>query len=125
MTTLVLRELLSRIMRGLLFVSVALISVILALSLYPIHPWQPLMAIVWLWVLSATIAGVVISVLMERDPILSRLNGTQPNRVTWNTAFLTKLAVYGAIPILTLFAAQFPDLGGALLRWLSPIQPLP
>jgi hypothetical protein len=123
--TLLLRELLARLMKGLLFVVTALVCVILALSLFPIHPWQPLMAFVWLWMLVAAGASIAISVAMERDAVLSRLSGTQPNRLTWNAAFVTKVIVYGVVPLLTIFASQYPGLGGTLLRWLAPIQPLP
>jgi len=33
-----------------------------------------------------------------------------------------KLTVFALLPLLTLFAAQFPDLGGVILRWLEPVQ---
>ena len=122
---LVLRELLSRVIIGLLFVTLALLFVVAALVSFPIDPWQPLIAFVWLWMLVAAVTGVVVSVQMERDPVVSRLSGTSPNKVTWNLPFLLKIVVYGLVPMLTLFATEFPEIGGALLRWVTPIQSLP
>jgi hypothetical protein len=122
--TLVIRQLSARVVRELLFVTAGLVLVIVALSSFPIYPLQPLIGYAWGWAAIAATAGIWVSVTMERDPILSRLTGT-PNRVTWNLAFTTKLIVYVGIPLVTLFAAQFPAAGGTLLRWLTPIQPLP
>jgi len=115
----------SRVVRGLGFVTIALVLVIVALTSFPIYPREPLIGYAWVWALLAASAGVWVSVTMERDVILSRLTGTAPNRVTWNLAFVTKLVVYVGVPILTLFAAQFPQFGGMLLRWMTPLQPLP
>jgi hypothetical protein len=96
-----------------------------ALGSFPIHPWQPLMAFIWMWTLLAAVAGVSVAASIERNPIVSRLTGTPPNKLTWNAAFLSKVFVYAVVPILTLFAAQFPEIGDTLLRWFGPVQPLP
>jgi hypothetical protein len=45
--------------------------------------------------------------------------------VTWNLPFVLKVLVYAVVPLVTLFATQFPEVGGSLLRWVTPIQPLP
>jgi hypothetical protein len=37
-------------------------------------------------------------------------------------AFVLRLAIFVLIPLLTLFAAQFPDTGGVLMRWLEPVR---
>jgi hypothetical protein len=122
--TLVIRQLSARVVRELLFVTIGLVLVIVALSWFPIYPLQPVIGYAWIWAALAAAAGIWVSVTMERDPILSRLTRT-PNRVQWNLAFATKLIVYVGIPLVTFFAAQFPQAGGTLLRWLTPIQPLP
>jgi hypothetical protein len=33
-----------------------------------------------------------------------------------------RLAIFVLIPLVTLFAAQFPDTGGVLMRWLEPVR---
>jgi hypothetical protein len=122
---LVVREFLARITRGLIFVTLALVFVVSALSSFPVFPLPPLMAFAWMWMVLVALAAVWISVAMERDRILSGLTGTKANQVTWDLTFVSKLIVYIIVPAATIFATQFPELGGALLRWLTPIQPLP
>jgi hypothetical protein len=57
------------------------------------------------------------------NPVISRLvSATPADRRTWDSALVLKLALFGLIPLLTLFAAQFPDLGAVVLRWVEPVQ---
>jgi hypothetical protein len=67
---------------------------------------------------------VVLTVLfqMEKDEVLSRIASTTPGRITWNRETIVRVIVYGLVPLLTLFAAQFPELGAQVLDWLKPIQ---
>ncbi len=123
--TLVVRELLSRTMSYLMLILALLVLMVTALSSVPIQPKEPLLAFAWVYVTISVAVGLTIVIAMERDPILSRLSGTKPNRVTWDLDFVLKLVLYGLVPLLTLFAAQFPDIGNTLLRWVAPIQPLP
>lgn len=60
-------------------------------------------------------------VRIERDPIVSYLSGTEPHKIEWNPSFVSKVLVYGVIPMLMLFTAYFPEVGGAILRWLTPV----
>jgi hypothetical protein len=50
---------------------------------------------------------------------------TTTGRMAWNWEFMSKVLVYVGIPLLTLFATQFPDIGSSLLRLLEPVQRLP
>jgi len=59
---------------------------------------------------------------MGRDPVLRRLSNVDPRGWSWDRALITKVVVYAVIPLLTLFAAQFPSLGGTLMSWLRPFQ---
>jgi hypothetical protein len=123
--TMVIRELLSRVTSYLMLILALLVLMVTAISSFPIQPKQPLLAFTWVYVIAAIASALAIVVGMERDPILSRLSGTKPNRVNWDADFVLKLVLYGLVPLLTLFAAQFPDIGNTLLRWVAPIQPLP
>jgi hypothetical protein len=55
---------------------------------------------------------------MERDPVLSRIAGTQPGEL--NATFYLKLAQYGAVPILGLLASLFPSISNLLFSWFEP-----
>ncbi len=67
--------------------------------------------------------ALAVFIQADRDELLSRMTGTDPGRVTWDAAFLTKLLLYVGLPLLTLFVSQFPELTDSLGRWLAPIQP--
>jgi hypothetical protein len=61
-------------------------------------------------------------VQMKRDPVIASLTSVDGHSKTWDAAFVLKLTVFGLLPLLTLFAAQFPDIGAMVLRWLEPVQ---
>lgn len=55
----------------------------------------------------------------ERDEVLSRLNGTTPGKI--GKDFYMNLLSYGALPVLTVLAAQFPSIGSFLFSWVQPV----
>jgi hypothetical protein len=55
---------------------------------------------------------------MERDPILSRITETKANELGKN--FYWRIVQFGALPLLTVFASQFPSLGRFIFSWLEP-----
>ncbi|MBV9267225.1 MAG: hypothetical protein JO061_13730, partial [Acidobacteriaceae bacterium] len=55
---------------------------------------------------------------MDRDPILSRLTGTQEGELGKN--FYLRALSYGALPVLSLLAAQFPAISRYLSVWIQP-----
>ena len=55
---LVVREFLARVTRGLIFVTLALVFVVSALSSFPVFPLPPLMAFAWMWMILVAVAGV-------------------------------------------------------------------
>jgi hypothetical protein len=60
---------------------------------------------------------------MKHDDIIGRLTAkVSGERTTWDAEFILKLAVFGLLPLLTLFAAQFPEIGGTLVQWLAPVE---
>jgi len=54
-------------------------------------------------------------VQIQRDPVLSRIAGTN-----WNATFYLKLARYGALPIIGLLASLFPSISNFLFSWMEP-----
>jgi hypothetical protein len=55
---------------------------------------------------------------MDRDAILSRITATKPDEV--GVTFYMRVARFGALPLLTLMASQFPALNHILFSWLQP-----
>ena len=76
-------------------------------------------------VLVAIMVIMTVFVWMERDTVISRIRHTTPGEIEWNWDFVWKLLVYVVLPLLTLFATQFPNIGSSLVRLLEPVQRLP
>jgi hypothetical protein len=55
---------------------------------------------------------------MHRNPLLSRITDTTPNKL--GIDFFLRIATFGAVPVLTWLAYQFPGIGGNLFRILQP-----
>jgi hypothetical protein len=119
---LISRELSGRLIASILLTTAMTLMVLGSHTLYPAQPRPMLLAFSWASILGSVAGSVAVFVQMDRNEVLSYVAGTRPNRLEWNFAFVSKLALWVAIPLLSLFAAQFPDAGGAILDWLQPVQ---
>jgi hypothetical protein len=81
---------------------------LLALASYPFAARDRFMLFNWSLILVAVALAVRGLVQMNRNPILSMLTGTEPNKITWNRAFILRIVLYGLVPLLSLLGAQFP-----------------
>jgi hypothetical protein len=100
------------------FVTTGFVLLVLATAAYPFRGGSALQnANTVLFLILGT--GIVIAFMeMDRDPLLSRLSDTKPNEL--GKQFLTRILVYGALPVITLVASQFPSVSGVLLSWVQP-----
>lgn len=57
---------------------------------------------------------------MNRDAVLSHLNGTNPGKLNWDRDFISRIVVYGVLPISALLGAQFPQSLAQLLSHFLP-----
>jgi hypothetical protein len=55
---------------------------------------------------------------IERDVVLSRLSGTDEGEL--NKGFYLKLISYGALPLVSVLASQFPTISKFLFSWVQP-----
>jgi len=74
----------------------------------------------WVQVLGVVSMVLIVSVQINRSETLSHITGSSPNQLTFNRTFMHELLVYGAVPLLSLIATQFPAIGNALFFWLEP-----
>jgi hypothetical protein len=105
--------------------SVAIIGAVLALSVHLFYSFSSRSAMLGVdWVaLSLTVVTVsVMLVRLEREPILKQLWSATPDRFAWTGGFVYRVAMYGALPLVTLFAWQFPEVAGELVGWLDPVR---
>jgi hypothetical protein len=113
-----IRSVLVNIRYLMLFVSSAFVLAIIAWNSYPFQPHQ---LIDWCFTLLLVFLGtgfVWLLAQMHRNAILSRITDTAPNQLGLD--FYIRIVTFGAVPVLTWFAYQFPGIGGGLFKMLQP-----
>jgi hypothetical protein len=118
----VTRSLLARMWNNVLFVGGAIALLALTAWGYRVQSRSIVEALVWIDALVAVAVVLFVFVRMERDEILSHMTSTTPGEITWNGDFISKVVVYGLIPLAGIFATQFPSVGTTLAQWLEPVQ---
>ena len=94
---------------------------VLALVAWNSYPFQPHAFIDWCFTLLLVTLGlgfIWVFAQMHRSAILSRITNTKPNELGWE--FYLRIATFGAVPVLTWLAYQFPEIGGSLYKILQP-----
>jgi hypothetical protein len=120
---LLLRDALARLEHNLVFVTAGVLLVFSSHSLFPFQARQGLELLGWAYIGLTFAATMSVLARMKRNEIIGRLSSTTPGkRATWDGEFVLKLAVFGLLPLLTVFATRFPDLGSTLLGWIEPVQ---
>lgn len=113
-----IRAVLINIRYLMLFVSTAFV---LALIGWNSYPFQPHAFIDWCFTILLgilTIGFVSVFAQMHRNAILSRVTNTTANELGWE--FYARIFAFGAFPVLTWLAYQFPDVGGTIYRIIQP-----
>jgi hypothetical protein len=65
-------------------------------------------------------AGIVMVLAQaDRDPVLSRITKTTPDKLSGG--FFLRTAGYLGVPLMTVLAAQFPNWGRFLFSWVQPL----
>ncbi len=101
---------------ALMFVSINLILLLLALNSYPFQPRDSIGVFIWISFLSAiTLSGHVL-LQMNRDPILSHVAGGEQGKLRWDSTFGRQFLLFVLAPLLTLLASKIPSLG-----WLPSV----
>jgi hypothetical protein len=113
-----IRAILVNIRYLMLFVSAAFVLAIIAWNSYPLQPHRLIDWCFTLLFMSISVGFVTVFAQMHRNPILSRITDTTPNQL--GSAFYIRIATFGAIPVLTWLAYQFPAIGGSLFKLLQP-----
>jgi hypothetical protein len=102
----------------LVFVSAVFVLMIVAWNSYPFQPRQSIDE-VFTGLLVLLVAGIAwVFAQMHRNPILSRITDTSANELGFD--FYVRLVTFGAVPVLTWLAYQFPELGGSLFKFIQP-----
>jgi hypothetical protein len=108
-------------MRNLLsYTLVGYILLLAAMNSYPYEPKHPVMALIWLISLVCIAQTFLAFMQMDRDKILSFMGRTDPGRVNFSFEFGKTVVLYGVLPLLTLIATQFPEVGDVLFSVFNP-----
>jgi len=99
---------------------VSLFLLLLAVSSYPLQPKNPFAYYNWFIILAFTGIAAYMAFQMNRDAVLSCLNGTKPGELHWDAEFIGRLFFLIVIPVLGFLGVQFPEVIGQLVRWLTP-----
>lgn len=113
-----IRSVLVNIRFLMIFVSAAFVLTIVAWNSYPFQPHQ---LIDWCFTLLLVFLGggfVWVFAQMHRNAILSRITDTKANELGLD--FFIRIATFGAVPVLTWFAYQFPGIGSGLFKIIQP-----
>jgi hypothetical protein len=100
----------------------ALLPMLWATNFYPLRESRFLLMLVLVVTVATVLVAAMVFVQMSRNYVLSKMAHGNPGQVTWDGAFVTSLLVHVALPLLTLLAVKFPELGrgwGALIAALS------
>jgi hypothetical protein len=118
---LMIRDVLARIMSGLLAAMLCLTLVAAAHLFYMFQGRSSFLTLDLLAIGAAAIVAIWLLTGMERDGVLSRLRNT-PGRINWE--FIKRITLYGAFPLLTVVGSLFPEVGDFLFGWLEPLRKL-
>ena len=100
------------------FVSASFVLAIVAWNSYPFQP-RELVNWVFTGVLVILGAGIIfVFAQMHRDPILSRVTETNANELGLD--FYIRIITFGAVPVFTWLAYQFPEIGNVIFRFIQP-----
>ncbi|HEV8316384.1 MAG TPA: hypothetical protein VGQ10_03205 [Vicinamibacterales bacterium] len=116
------RELLAMVTQTLFLATGGVLLMVAFLASMPVHSRQTLIGIAWVDAFALSATALAIFVQADRDELLSRLTATPVGKVTWDVAFLSKVALYAGVPLLTLFTSQFRELTDSLGRWLQSLR---
>ena len=100
------------------FLTTAFILSLISLRSYP---FQEPRSIGWSMTLVFVILGlgiVLVFAEMDKDHILSRVSNTNPGKL--DKEFFLRVISFGALPLLTVIASQFPSIGRFLFSWVQP-----
>ncbi len=103
-----------------LFLLVSLLSAVILIVSYPIEPSAFIKAAIAATLLLSVVVLFVVLSGMSRNALLSRLTGTVPGKLTWDTPFILNIVLFAVVPLMVLASAEFPGVRTLLFSWAEP-----
>jgi hypothetical protein len=117
-----IRAVLANLRYLMVFITASFVLAILAWNSYPFQPHQ---VVDWMFTgLLAFLGSGFIWVFanMHRNPILRRITDSKENELGWE--FYLRVIAFGAVPVLTWLAYQFPEIGSVIYKLIQPGVPV-
>lgn len=92
----------------LVYTAGGLFLMLMAVSSYPFINDDTILRFSWVALLAGVCLALVLLVQINRDKVLSLLSGGTPGKIDWNWDFISRLLIYGVLPIVALLGIQFP-----------------
>jgi hypothetical protein len=118
---LVIQEYMSRITRVLGFLVVAQLMLLGSHIFFPFKERHLQIGLDFFYMSVVIVAALIVLLQIDKNEVLSRVASTTPGRIDLKRELVLKLFFYVVIPLLGLFAAYFPEVGGSLMSWLEPL----
>ncbi len=113
-----IRGILAQMRYLLTFITAALVLIMLALNSYPFQPKQEIDWFVTGFFLAFSAGIVLVLAQMHRNPLLSRITDKAAHEL--GADFYLRVAMFGAVPLITWLATQYPSIGSTLYGLLKP-----
>jgi hypothetical protein len=113
-----IRAVLAQMRYLLLFITVALVLVMLAINSYPFQPKQEIAWVVTGLFIAFSAGIIMVLAQMHRNPLLSRITDKEAHEL--GATFYLRVAGFGAVPLITWLATQYPSIGGLLYSIVKP-----
>ena len=96
--------------------------IVTAVRSYPIQP-SPLIMLFAMFIVGTVIIGSIVTmVLLEKNPVLRRLSGTDTGSFAFKASFIGRLLLFVALPATVMLANVYPELGAFLFSCLKPLE---
>lgn len=106
-------------MRALLLTIAGLyVFILLSFSSYPFEPSSAFHTAMIFLLIFIVAAAAVVYAQAHKNATISRITDTKPGEL--GGEFWLRLAGFVSVPLLTLIATKFPEIGGFLFSWLEP-----
>ena len=93
---------------------------LMAVESYPFEPHRLLLTGIWVVMLSVVVAGLWVYIELDQNGVMSRISGTEPGKVTLNTALVAHVLTWVVLPLLGVSAAQYPQVAKTLSQVVEP-----
>jgi hypothetical protein len=119
-THIFIKQIVKQFLLVLTLMTFGLLIVLIGLTSYPFQPQRVPLFYLTLFIGTGVLLAVSVLVAVEKDPIYSRIMGTNPGELGINRSLVGRLVVFAAIPIMGILATQFPEIAEIGIQLITP-----